>query len=104
MPIATPETLLREAAKYAQQRVAAYIEMLAAAYIKKTKLPPERAVMCYKFDYETGEVRVWFEEKQDIGDTPMTPPVPQEVSELGPMPAWVDGWNAGYEAAKGGGK
>jgi hypothetical protein len=66
MPIATPETLLREAAKRAQQRVTEHLERFAAAYIKTTKLKPEEAVMCYRFDPD-GTQRIWFQ-KKDLTD------------------------------------
>lgn len=61
-PIVTPERLLIEAAKRAQQRMTEHIERFAAAYIKLTDIPPDQAVMCHEI--KDGVSRIWFERKE----------------------------------------
>lgn len=61
-PTVAPEVMLQQAAQRAQQRLCEHIERFAAAYIKLTKIKPEEAVLCHRFDPD-GTQRIWFEKK-----------------------------------------
>ena len=64
------ERLLRQAVKFAQQRVATHIERFAAAYIKACDIPPEECVMHYKINSD-GVVDIWFTRKGEQTNEPV---------------------------------
>jgi hypothetical protein len=66
-PIATPERLILDAAKRAQQRLTEHIERFAAAYINLTDIPADQAVLCHKIETDANggaTSKIWFERKQ----------------------------------------
>jgi hypothetical protein len=44
-----------------------HIEELACAYVKRTNIPPEEAVICYQHDPCNNTMRIWIERRNANG-------------------------------------
>lgn len=47
------------------------------------------------------ELRERYRTEHQTAAMPITPPVPEPVLALGPLPAWTDGWGAGWKIGRG---